>query len=230
MDIADWCEVIPGLVAHASGALWLPNENTLLVADVHLGYAWAQRRRGQLGPLTDGEVADKLLRVIDEFRPGTLVVLGDLVHAPRPSDPERAVIEQCLNQILARTSLTLVAGNHDRGFAQDFAGSRVRLAKSWKCPGVIACHGHSAGLPHESEVLLLGHFHPSVSVYDAAGATVRVPAFLVWPKGVVLPAFSPFSAGFNARRGLPAGLRLIMGKTSFRTFAASGRHIRQVGL
>ena len=49
--------LLPGLAAHPSGALWIPESRTLLVADLHLGYGWAQRRRGELGPLADFRAA-----------------------------------------------------------------------------------------------------------------------------------------------------------------------------
>ncbi|MEJ7607597.1 MAG: hypothetical protein WKF37_15335 [Bryobacteraceae bacterium] len=66
-------ELAPGRVAHASGALWLPEVKTLLIADIHLGYGWALRRRGQLGPVQDPGTRQKLEAVFAELRPESVV-------------------------------------------------------------------------------------------------------------------------------------------------------------
>src|SRR5687768_17009308 len=86
-------ELAHGRFAHASGALWLPDADTILLADVHLGFGWALRRRGQLGPVQDSAVRKKLFDVVDELRPRVVVFLGDVVHAPRPAPAEREAIE-----------------------------------------------------------------------------------------------------------------------------------------
>src|SRR5690349_3818652 len=78
-------QIRPGMFAHASGALWLDEIRTLIAADVHLGYGWALRRRGQLGPVGDDKVCQKLISVVKELAPEEIVFLGDLVHAPRPA-------------------------------------------------------------------------------------------------------------------------------------------------
>ncbi|MDQ2711820.1 MAG: hypothetical protein M3Y24_06225, partial [Acidobacteriota bacterium] len=75
--------ILPGLEAHSSSALWLPQSRTAIIADVHLGYSWAQRRRGELGPLADFRTREKLLTLFSALQPSHAVLLGDLVHAPR---------------------------------------------------------------------------------------------------------------------------------------------------
>jgi metallophosphoesterase superfamily enzyme len=41
-----------------AGALWLDEGRTLLAADLHLGYGWAQRRRGESRPTIEEETKD----------------------------------------------------------------------------------------------------------------------------------------------------------------------------
>src|SRR4051795_3070692 len=90
-------ELAPGRTAHASGALYLSGERTLVLADVHLGYGWALRRRRQLGPVGDDKLSAKLLSTVAELEPEHLLFLGDLVHAPRPAPQERAAVESTIN-------------------------------------------------------------------------------------------------------------------------------------
>src|SRR5690349_15863646 len=97
-------ELADGRWAHASGALWLPASRTVMVADAHLGYGWAQRRRGELGPVGDGAIGERLLAVVDELEPRTVVFLGDVVHAPRPVTEERVLITRAFEQLAEKAT------------------------------------------------------------------------------------------------------------------------------
>lgn len=221
-------EIADGRWAHASGALWLPEVSTALLADVHLGYGWAQRRRRELGPVTDGGVRTKLECLVDELRPRELVVLGDLVHAPNPAPRERELIESTLAVVADRTRLTVVPGNHDRGLARDFPALPVRLCEEWRGSGLLAVHGHretASGGAH----LVVGHLHPAVEVFDDAGAAHRIPAFLAGTHATVLPAFSPLARGASLYQVLTPALRTTLGR-AVRVYAASGRRVVAVGL
>jgi uncharacterized protein len=180
--------------AHASGALWLPDGLIILIADAHLGYGWAQRRRGELGPVRDDLTRQKLNALVDELAPLQIIFLGDVVHAPRPGAAERALIEQTLSSLAARAEVKLVRGNHDRAFARDFGKLGIPLVEEWRGNGLTAVHGDRP-LMADSECVVYGHLHPSLNIEDAAGAKHRVPVFLVGPGRIVLPAFSPFAAG-----------------------------------
>ena len=220
-------EIRPHLFAHASGAIWVAASRTMLVADLHLGYSWAQRRRGELGPLTTGGVEERLLAAIEDLRPVQLVVLGDLVHAPRPSAAEFSAISETLYQLRQRATLTLVAGNHDRGLARDFG---VAIETAWRQDDLLAVHGDV--LPDAAArraYCIYGHWHPTVLLKDAAGVNTRYAAFLCGPRATVMPAFSPFSRGLDIRRAWPAALREALGTEPARIAVASGKAIRFLG-
>ncbi len=223
--------LLPGLAAHPSGALWIPESRTLLVADLHLGYGWAQRRRGELGPLADAAAKEKLLPVIAELDPLVLVFLGDLVHAPRPCQPEREWIENLLAEIAARSQIIAVRGNHDRAFAREFGHLKLTTAETWSAPGLLALHGDRLAqtpIP-ENTTLIMGHLHPSLSLRDASGANQKIPLFLATPHCVVLPAFSPFARGFNVADGLPPDLAACFRASRIEAFAATGTRVAALG-
>jgi len=218
-------EVGPGRFAHASGGLWLDKPKTLLIADPHLGYGWAQRRRGELGPLQDAATQEKLLRVVDELNPEEVVLLGDTVHAPRPCEPERQLIEQTLDALRQRARLSVVMGNHDRALWRDFG---VAAVDAWRTEGLVAVHGHQSPSPDNTHAVV-GHFHPAWSVVDNAGVRRRWPVFAVTETVTILPAFSPYAAGFDLRRRWPAELKALLGKPKPRLFAATGSRVVEVG-
>jgi putative SbcD/Mre11-related phosphoesterase len=223
--------VLPGLQAHASGALWLPESRTAIIADLHLGYSWAQRRRGELGPLVDIRTREKLFQCSDELRPKRFVFLGDIVHAPGPCAPEREWIEETLRQLRQNAELITVRGNHDRQFAIEFAQLDCAHVEAWSDQLLTAIHGDQFefALP-ENHTLVMGHLHPALSIRDASGAGQKLPVFLVNSQCVVLPAFSPFARGYDVACGLPAEMRKYFGREAIHAYAASGKRVVRLGL
>ncbi len=222
--------VLPGLQAHASGALWLPESETALIADVHLGYSWAQRRRGELGPLADHRTREKLLQVRDELKPRHIVLVGDVVHAPRSCTPEREYIEETLGALACGAELIAVRGNHDRHFADEFSHLNFRSVEAWSNGRVTAVHGDRFTFAWpDGHTLVLGHLHPSLAVRDAAGAGHKLPVFLVSSTCLVLPAFSPFARGYDVTCGLPAEILACFRKDDIQTYAANGKRIVHLG-
>lgn len=218
-------EIGPGRFAHCSGALWIPDLRTTLIADLHLGYAWAQRRRGEMGPTVEGGIRRKLELLIDDLQPEHLVVLGDLVHAPRPSPAERAIIEDTIRSLQTRTHVILVPGNHDRGFMRDFPGL-VTINEVWTGAGVIAIHGHRTG-ECPTEHVVLGHIHPAMGVFDDAGAHQKIPVFIAGSTATVLPAFSPFASGTTLGQAITPNLKKLLGART-KIYAATGRRVVHV--
>jgi metallophosphoesterase superfamily enzyme len=209
-----------GRFAHASGALWMPESRTAVLADVHLGFGWALRRRGQLGPVDDKLTRRKLTTTVEELEPLTIVFLGDLVHAPRPATAEREAVAGALLSL--RAQIVVVLGNHDRGFVRDYPELKVEVCKEWHAPGLVAVHGDKA-LP-EGEHVLAGHLHPAVTVFDDAGSGHKMPAFVAGEKLTLLPAFSAMAAGFDVRAGVPPEVGVDP-----RIIVASGRRAVDLG-
>ena len=222
--------VLPGLQAHASGALWLPESQTAIIADIHLGYSWAQRRRGELGPLADHHTRRKLLQMRDDLRPRHIVFLGDVVHAPRSCTPEREYIEDLFGALAGEAELIAVRGNHDRHFANEFSHLNLRSVEAWSNGAITAAHGDRFTFAWpEGHTLVLGHLHPSLAVRDAAGAGHKLPVFLVSPSCLVLPAFSPFARGYDVAGGLPPELLGCFRKNEIHTYAATGKRVVRLG-
>ena len=223
--------LLPGITAHPSGALWLPNSQTVLVADLHLGYSWAQRRRGELGPLADFRARDKLLKLCAELSPERIVFVGDLVHAPRPCEPERAYIEETLIQLAERAQIIAVRGNHDRAFAREFGHLPLSTTEAWSDGALTAIHGDRldrSPIP-ASGVLVLGHLHPCLSIREASGAGQKLPVFLVSPSCIVMPAFSPFARGYDVTAGLLPEWQLCFQGSAIHAYVATPTRVINIG-
>jgi DNA ligase-associated metallophosphoesterase len=165
---------------------------TLLAADLHLGKAEAIASSGAPMPagILERQLAD-LATAAARVRAQLIIILGDLLHAPAGITP--VVIETVAAwQQALRIPWAIVPGNHDRGIS--------RVARAWNLE--ILAPAHDAGwavLTHApatvpGKTVICGHIHPIVLAKTASDA-LRLPAFVVTQREVILPAFSVFTAG-----------------------------------
>lgn len=196
-----WC-LAPGVVANSRRAIWLENERTLLVADVHLGHLWVERQRGTLLPIVPDDTLERLEALRREYRPSRWVFLGDTVHAVA----RNAVLEDELRSLIRWLDgdlATFVLGNHDARLPEllaslGYSADCTRIAKVG--PHVLV-HGDAmpwetvAPLREPEGLVFYGHEHPAVVLGDGVATAVRVPCFLVGNHRVILPAFSRWAAG-----------------------------------
>lgn len=183
----------------------MPQERTLVIADTHLGYAWTQRLRGQLLPLGDEDTAARVAALLIDYPASRVVILGDVVHsavvAEKLAPPLRDLCERVVTN---ERELVLVLGNHDRGLAECLRAWRLpaRTMSAVALPGFHLVHGD---LPltdvADDATVLSGHEHPSLQLDDGVATRAKVPAFLLAPRAVLLPAFSAWAAGTVARAG-----------------------------
>ena len=190
----DRLAITADLALTPDGAAWLPQESTLVVADVHVGYARAARRRGGWLP-TDAEspakLAARMLTACARVGATRLVIAGDLRHSTRDVDEaERAEVAALLAALghgLARVDV--VAGNHDSG---DDTPRELVLGD------VTIVHEPPSSPPERWTIC--GHLHPTTTLRDETGASLRVPCALVGERTVVLPAFTEWAGGVTAGR------------------------------
>jgi putative SbcD/Mre11-related phosphoesterase len=188
----------------ARRAAWLERARTLVVADLHLGYAWVQRRRGQLWPLHEVEdVTTRLLEMQGEYQPTSIVFLGDLIHDALATGPMADLLAETLHALAPRSRLLATLGNHDRQLGELAEAARLPLVcvnEHWT-GNYRLCHGHVpvVGAPPPGgsgrEWLVMGHEHPAVILGDGLADRVQCPCFVVGERRLLLPAFSQWAAG-----------------------------------
>ncbi len=181
---ADW------LLTPYRAAIHVPS-GTAVVADVHLGYAESRCRRGDAVPVTELAAPWRpLLTYLVDSGVHRLVVAGDLCENGRHDDR----VAEWLDLLAGAgvSDVTVVPGNHDRGLAGVVDGS-LRVVPRAEIGNWHVVHGDGR-LPRGRVVL--GHHHPCLEWQ----AGVRAPCYLIGPGRLILPAFSPDTAGGNVLR------------------------------
>ena len=208
----------------ASGALYLPDTTTLLVADAHFGKAVSFRLRGV--PVPQGTTTETLQRLIDaleQTKATRLIFLGDFLHsAEAHAAPTQRALQHWREQH-THLDITLVRGNHDdrAGDPPHRLGINV-VDEPLLVPGSLVplalCHYPQTVL---GAYVLAGHAHPCVTLKGAGRDRLRLPCFLLGDpiKHAVgtLPAFGSFT-----------GMHPITRQVGDRVFAAAGDVVREV--
>ncbi len=181
-----------------SGAIYWPERQSLVVADVHLGKDATFRQLGI--PVPAGNTAKDLDRLTELLRlteATRLVILGDLVHGRSSHDDHLAAAFGDWRRRHAGLDVLLVRGNHDRSAGATPADWRTDEVDEPFADGglMLAHHPDVTTEPH-----LCGHVHPVVPVRDFDGSYVSIPCFVVDSARLLLPAFGSFTGGCKVER------------------------------
>jgi len=184
----------------ASGALWLEEQRTLVVADLHLEKGSAYAMRGQMLPPYDTrETLRRLQAEVMATRPDAVVLLGDTFHDRKSEDRLARDDAQTLRSLAGATRLIWVIGNHDADGPRALPGD---VADELSIAGLTLRHEPVEG-PQVGEVA--GHLHPCARVVASRGS-VRRRCFVTDGSRMVVPAFGAYAGGLNIRDAAFAGL------------------------
>ncbi|UZF95356.1 ligase-associated DNA damage response endonuclease PdeM [Bosea sp. NBC_00550] len=181
------------IVPDISGTLWLPEERTLVVADLHLEKGSAYAARGVMLPPYDSTATlAALTAAILRLQPRCVIALGDSFH-------DRQAEERLAPQSLASLRLLQqgrdwlwITGNHDPSISARVGGESA---------GAIALSGvtlrHEPN-PTETGYEIAGHLHPAAKV-RMRGRGLRRRCFALSPRRCVMPALGAYAGGLNLR-------------------------------
>jgi DNA ligase-associated metallophosphoesterase len=179
------------LVADNSGALYVPGEETVLVADMHLEKGSAAAAQGTLLPPYDTrQTLMRLAEVIDRYEPARVIALGDSLHDTDAATRMAVQDLEILHIMQERREWIWVTGNHDPQIARGLGG---RTCSELELCGLSLRHQPTpGGVTHE----IAGHMHPAarLSMY---GYSIRRPCFVANGRRLVMPAFGAYAGGLN---------------------------------
>lgn len=163
-----------------TGALHWPAQDTLLVADLHLGKSERMARRGGalLPPYESHATLSRLAQDLHATGAARLIALGDTFDDDAARAALSASVRSLLDEIIARHETFWITGNHDP-----------------RAPGQPDLTLHGLTLRHIADdgPGISGHYHPKVTL-----AGRRLPAFLIGAQHLILPAFGAYTGGLDA--------------------------------
>lgn len=178
-------------------AVYVPDLDLLLVADVHLGKSEAFQSMGiPISNRVNQDTLNRLQNLCDRFSPKTLIVLGDLFHSPRGLDD--AILQSWVHFTkTCGATVQVILGNHDRAIAPLLHSSDIPFyTHPIEYPGLVLSH-EPADIPNC--VNLCGHIHPCLLLKTRLD-TLRLPCFFLEPPHrLILPSFGSFTGGHGVR-------------------------------
>ncbi|RYE31978.1 MAG: ligase-associated DNA damage response endonuclease PdeM [Hyphomicrobiales bacterium] len=181
------------LVPDLSGAIWLPEERTLVVADLHLEKGSAYAARGVMLPPYDSNATIAALgQAIRRHHPARVIALGDSFH---DRDAEKRLAPEMRDALAALQQgrdWLWITGNHDRAIGRAMGGesaAQIMLA------GVTLRHEPG---PSEDGYEIAGHLHPAAKV-RMRGRAIRRRCFALSARRCVMPAMGAYAGGLNLR-------------------------------
>jgi hypothetical protein len=180
------------LVPDLSGALFIPDYQTLIIADLHLEKGSSLARRGVHVPPYDTRASlAQLQQVLDSVDPKHLVFLGDSFHDSEARERIDAGDLAELRRITAAHYTTWITGNHDPRPPEDVGG---RIAEMLALGPLLL--RHEPGALAEDSFEIAGHLHPAASV-EQRGHRIRCRCFIGNERRIIMPAFGSYTGALS---------------------------------
>ncbi|MES2554192.1 MAG: ligase-associated DNA damage response endonuclease PdeM [Pseudomonadota bacterium] len=187
------------LMLLADKAIFWPEQQALLIADVHFGKAAAYRALGQ--PVPQGTTTATLKRLdalVDAYRPQQIIFLGDFLHAPKSHAPATLAVLHEWRKKHLDLRLVLVRGNHDIKAGDPPPSLEVEMVNEPYLLGNIALQHIPS--PHATHHVVAGHVHPTFRLQGKGRQSLRLPCFHHEPALTLLPSFGDFTGGYAVEK------------------------------
>jgi DNA ligase-associated metallophosphoesterase len=185
------------LVLSAERAVFWENENTLIIADLHVGKTGHFRKAGiGVPPQVYKEDLHRLLAQILFFKAERLIIVGDLTHSVQNSELE---LFRKWRKDFSTLDVQLVKGNHDILNERWYSDAEITINKDVLQSGCFAfvhdVFTKDLDFPEDS-YLFSGHVHPGISMTGKGKQFLRFPCFYFAKDHCILPAFSKFTGTY----------------------------------
>ena len=177
------------LVADPSGALHWPDEETLIVSDLHFEKGSSFARRGVFLPPYDTRATLKSLQsAADRYRPKQVISLGDSFHDRHGSERIALRDRELLGELMTGREWIWVLGNHDPAPPRDIGGE---VCDDYKLGPLTFRHEPQPGAAIGE---VAGHLHPCATVGTRL-RRLRRRCFAFDGSRLVMPAFGAYTGG-----------------------------------
>jgi putative SbcD/Mre11-related phosphoesterase len=162
------------LLPHPAALIKTAKTKTLVIADPHIGWEIALQERGIHVPSQTPKLLKKLVALLSEHKPNSLLILGDVKYTVVKAEAgEWHDIPDFFTELQRYvTDISIIRGNHDANL-EPLLPETVKLlpATGTVIDDVGLFHGHKWPSPTllKCKTLLMGHVHPVVVFRDPSG-------------------------------------------------------------
>ena len=162
------------LLPHPAALIKTAKTRTLVIADPHIGWEIALQERGIHIPSQTPKLLKKLITLLSEHKPDSLLILGDVKYTVVKAEAgEWHDIPDFFTELQRYVNdISIIRGNHDANL-EPLLPETVKLlpATGTVIDDVGLFHGHKWPSPTllKCKTLLMGHVHPVVVFRDPSG-------------------------------------------------------------
>ncbi|HDO19199.1 MAG TPA: hypothetical protein ENG74_00560 [Thermoplasmatales archaeon] len=155
-------------------ALFLPEHELLVVADLHIGIEYELRKYGVYINSRVERLAERIKQIASKVKATKLLILGDVKHVI-PSSPkyQQDALIKFFHEISKDMDVYMVPGNHDGGLKKIVEDISIFPSDGWflEDMSVGFFHGHRWPNDHvvRCKTLVAAHTHPTVTLKDSFG-------------------------------------------------------------
>ncbi|RAJ11021.1 putative phosphoesterase [Chitinophaga skermanii] len=181
----------------AQRAIYWEDEKALLIADLHCGKSAHFRREGIAVPANlVQEDLFRLQRLITQFSPSQLIIVGDMFHSTYNNDVEYF---NTWRHQFPHIQVHLVNGNHDIMPTDVYVRLGIQQHDHLNIRNIHFSHDPALHAAGEAQYVMSGHVHPGVTMYGAGKQALRLPCFYFGEEYALLPAFSAFTGLYSIK-------------------------------
>ena len=174
-------------------AIFWVEEQSLIIADIHLGKVGHFRKAG-IGIPKQMEQDDlaTISDLIHEYKPLKIIFLGDLFHSDMNKDWEWLVMWRSL---FKKIDMILILGNHDILNDKFYKDLNFKVHNTLETGPFLFSHEplKPKKLISQQLYVICGHIHPGVTLRGAGRQILTLPCFHFGEKQAIIPAFGKFT-------------------------------------
>lgn len=175
------------------------NENTLILADLHIGKSGHFRKEG-IG-IPQSVYKDDLHRLLSQllfFKAEKLIIVGDLSHSRANRELE---LFHKWRHDFSSLEIHLARGNHDILDDIWYSETNIIVHEETLRVGNFGFVHDPVENTEDGIYYFSGHVHPAITIRGKAKQSLRFPCFYFGLQQAILPAFSRFTGTYTVVPG-----------------------------
>jgi len=215
MIISDGVEILDGMPI-----LYIKELSALVCSDLHLGYEGVMSKNGIFLPKVNlKNIEEMLSKAIYEKKPNMVIIDGDIknefseVHTEEFNELHDFV--DFLREKKVK-EIVLVKGNHDNFVDRLKAPFDIKVYQQEALIGdYLFFHGEELPKSKSGKLLVMGHIHPAIVLYNKLGIREKLKCFLYGSvkdgrKIIILPAMNYFAEGIGVNAESVRGMAPVL--------------------